>query len=280
MKPGLARLLCTSGLLVFAACGPSVTPGGGDDQMGDDGTLPCEDAEELCTLDGQDEDCDGFTDCADVDCFGVGSCDDGPNDEECGQGEHLEGSPLALPDGTTQTTPESCSPVSQAGYTSSLNYTGFTAGQVLEDTSGILGVCVTMEHTWLRDLQIEISCPSGAATVMHMYQGTNGGTVYLGIPNDSDFGTPVPGTGWDYCWTPDATGAMIPVGDTSVSGTIPAGDYAPNCSYDSLVGCTLNGNWTIKVTDLWGADNGFIFKWGVNFNPDIIEDCENWPDPG
>jgi len=248
--------------------------------MGDDGTLPCEDAEELCTLDGQDEDCDGFTDCADVDCFGVGSCDDGPNDEECGQGEHLEGSPLALPDGTTQTTPESCSPVSQAGYTSSLNYTGFTAGQVLEDTSGILGVCVTMEHTWLRDLQIEISCPSGAATVMHMYQGTNGGTVYLGIPNDSDFGTPVPGTGWDYCWTPDATGAMIPVGDTSVSGTIPAGDYAPNCSYDSLVGCTLNGNWTIKVTDLWGADNGFIFKWGVNFNPDIIEDCENWPDPG
>lgn len=276
MKPGLAHLLGTS-LILVAACGPSVQESGGDDESGADAGS-CDEAQEVCTG-GGDEDCDGFIDCADVDCFGVGSCDDGPNDN-CGMGQELLGSPLALPDGTTQTEPESCSPVTQAGYTSSLNYTGFSQGQILEDVSGLLSVCVTMEHTWLRDLQMEISCPSGAATVMHMYQGTNGGTVFLGIPNDSDFGTPVPGTGWDYCWTPTAAAPMIPIGDTSVSGTIPAGDYAPNCTFDTLVGCPLNGNWTIKVTDLWGADNGFIFKWGVNFNPDIIEDCDNWPDPG
>jgi subtilisin-like proprotein convertase family protein len=276
MKPGLALLFGSFGLAI-AACGPSVQPGGGDDNTGDDG-MNCDTAAEVCTG-GGDEDCDGFVDCADVDCFGVGTCDDGPN-TDCGMGEHLEGQPLALPDGTTQTSPNSCSPVSQAGYTSTLNFTGFSSGQILEDTSGLLGVCVNMEHSWLRDLQIEISCPSGAVTVLDMFQGTNGGEVFLGVPNDTDGSTPVPGTGYDYCWTPTAPSPMIPTGDTSVSGTIAAGDYAPACPFDSLVGCTLNGNWTIKVTDLWGIDNGFIFSWGVNFNPDIIEDCDNWPDPG
>ena len=55
-----------------------------------------------------------------------------------------------------------------------------------------------------------------------------------------------------------------------------SGDYQPVGSFDSLVGCTLDGAWSIKVTDLWGADNGYIFGWSLDFNPAIIQDCSIW----
>ena len=40
----------------------------------------------------------------------------------------------------------------------------------------------------------------------------------------------------------------------------------------NLVGCPLNGEWTYQSTDLWGADNGFICSWSINFDPSIIPD--------
>ncbi|PLX14238.1 MAG: hypothetical protein C0594_00310, partial [Marinilabiliales bacterium] len=52
-------------------------------------------------------------------------------------------------------------------------------------------------------------------------------------------------------------------------GTLPSGDYASYESLNALVGCPLNGNWTITVTDNWSQDDGFIFSWGLNFNPNL-----------
>ena len=67
------------------------------------------------------------------------------------------------------------------------------------------------------------------------------GEPVIGIRADQiahpDFGS---GT-WD--------GAPIGIPYTTVSGTLPAGDYGSSCTFNSLVGCTLNGNWTIRVTD-------------------------------
>jgi hypothetical protein len=28
------------------------------------------------------------------------------------------------------------------------------------------------------------------------------------------------------------------------------------------------------VTDLWPADNGFLFDWTITFNADAVEDCD------
>jgi hypothetical protein len=36
-----------------------------------------------------------------------------------------------------------------------------------------------------------------------------------------------------------------------------------------LNGCPLNGTWSIEICDSWGSDNGFIFDWTVNFNPEL-----------
>ena len=41
----------------------------------------------------------------------------------------------------------------------------------------------------------------------------------------------------------------------------------------ALIGAPLNGDWTIFVQDKWAIDNGFIFKWSINFDPTIVQDC-------
>ncbi len=277
MKPVLASIFLAASLLV--GCGPSVS-GSGDDVGGDDeGEAPdaaqcVPTGPEMCAG-AADEDCDGFYDCTDVDCYGVGSCPDG--NPACGTLDLTEGQPLALPDSNTSTPTAACAPVTGlAQYTSSINFTGFSDGQVLEAADDILGICVVMEHSWLRDLQMEMTCPTGGTVVLSQFRGTgSGGELYMGVPNDGDSSaTPIPGTGYEYCWNPTMT---TPQMLDQAGGTLPAGDYAPSCGMTAFEGCTLNGDWTIKVTDMWGADNGFIFSWGIKFDPSIVEDCDDWP---
>lgn len=254
----------------LAACGPSVSGSDDDDTAGDDdGTGggdvdagPCTPTVEVCD-NLVDDDCDGRYDCDDPECATAGGC----SNANCGTLESPEAS-LALPDdGTT-------------AFTSSLNFTGFTPGQVLPDISKLLGVCVTMEHSWIRDLQMEVSCPTGQNVILNMFLGQTGGQVYLGVPNDTDGTTPVPGTGYDYCWAPNAVNPpMLEYANANpLTGTLPAGDYRSSSPMNVLEGCVLNGNWTIKVFDMWPIDNGFIFKWWLKFDASLVEDCASWPD--
>ena len=41
------------------------------------------------------------------------------------------------------------------------------------------------------------------------------------------------------------------------STCLPVGDF------NDFVGTSLNGNWTITVTDNLNIDNGWIFSWGI-----------------
>jgi len=172
---------------------------------------------------------------------------------------------LALPDGTGAT------------YETSVQFSEFSPGQVLEDVDDLLGICVNMEHSWMRDMEISLSCPDGRSIVLHNHPGNTGGAVFLGEPIDGDDSNPVPGTGYDYCWTSEATaGTWIEYANANNPNTLPAGDYNSFDDLADLVGCPLNGEWTITVEDLWAIDNGFIFSWGVNFSPDIYPDLETF----
>ncbi len=51
-------------------------------------------------------------------------------------------------------------------------------------------------------------------------------------------------------------------------GYYPAGDYLPTGSFDELMGCPLNGDWTIHITDNLGSDDGMIFDWTIGFDMD------------
>lgn len=258
----------------LAACGPS---GSADDDDDDGDDVVDIDAPnnpnctnpvpEICD-NGQDDDCDNIGDCDDADCSNDTHCSN-PN---CGMLQQVEGTALVLPDGACpEDETQPC-----AGYESHLTFTGFSNGQTLNDISKLLGVCVNMEHTWMRDLVIYVQCPNGTRVNVDDFQGHTGGEVLLGQPLPDD--GPTPGVGWEYCWTPTATNLpWIPYANATGVGTLPAGDYQSDQPFNAFLGCPLNGDWTLRVEDRWGIDNGFIFSWNVKFDPSIVEDCANWP---
>jgi len=176
-------------------------------------------------------------------------------------------------------------------FVSTLMFTQFGPGQNITSCTDVIDVCVAMEHTFMGDLVLQIICPNGQTTILHQ-QG--GGGTYLGSPDDTDSNqAPIPGECWNYCWSETATnGTWV---DNSNNGATPnttlagnpsnnslnPGTYEPVQSLCNLVGCPLNGEWTYQSTDLWGADNGFICSWSINFDPSIIPDVTQFtPDLG
>jgi hypothetical protein len=289
----------------LAACGPSVRGGGDDDDDGDGGgggtadawmPGPCEFTEAETTPatcgDGRDNDCNGKTDCQDSSCSGVGDC------PVCGEVTTSAGSGITLPDGvigSACTTDAQCTDPSlpscvesecHASYVSTLNVIGFGQNQTFTDAAIIESVCVTMEHSWMRDLELHLTAPGGQTVRLQMFAGRTGGEIYLGQANDCDEGSPVAGIGEVYCWRPTATNPpTIPYADgggamgsapSCILGSaqkLPPGDYSADDPWDQLIGSPMNGEWKFVVTDLWPIDNGFLFDWTIVFNADAIDDC-------
>lgn len=178
-------------------------------------------------------------------------------------GGSFNGGTLALPDGTGAT------------YSTSIEITGFPSAGTLTNINDFEGVCLTMEHSWLSDLDIELSCPNGQTVLLEgsFPTGQSGASTFLGDANDNDNITPVPGVGFQYCWDNNPTyGTMefeAGIGNTvSVSQgvALPAGSYTSVDPLSGLLGCPLNGDWTITITDNFAIDNGFIFDWGINLS--------------
>lgn len=159
---------------------------------------------------------------------------------------------------------------SGVSYTTSVTVDCFTAGQTVTAATNLQEVCVTMEHSYLGDLNLELECPNGQTVTLHTYPGGNG--TYLGSPNDPGPGGP--GTGWEYCF--DMTSPTLLVnGGTTGSGdpagnAITAGSYLAVDNFSNLIGCPLNGDWTINITDNLASDDGYIFGWNLSFDPNIV----------
>jgi hypothetical protein len=271
--------------LLTAACGPAGRSpnGGGGDDGGGGPDAPTNFGAEQCT-DLQDNDGDGRIDCSDIDCSGIDGC------PVCGSVENPEATPLPLPDGigestacstdaqcTDATIPNCVAKECHASYLSTLNFVGFGQNATLTDPSKMLSVCVNMEHSWLRDLQIELISPNGGVFILHKFVDRTGGEIFLGSPNDGDSANnPVAGTGMEYCWTPTATQTMLEaptMSNSSFNDVLPAGNYKSISPWSALTGTMLNGTWKMRVTDLWPIDNGFLFQWSIKFDPSLVSDC-------
>lgn len=48
------------------------------------------------------------------------------------------------------------------------------------------------------------------------------------------------------------------------STSLPAGDYASFQPLTNLIGCPLNGEWTLTICDNWSIDEGYIFGWHIS----------------
>jgi len=294
----IRRILAVSAVaLLAAACGPAGTGADDDGTVGDDdgtsGTCTPSGAEGSVAScgNGMDDECDGLTDCEDPDCSGVGAC------PVCGEVDTSAGGGIVLPDGVTGTdctsnadcgaaTPNCIENTCHDSYTSTLDVIGFGPNQMFDNVDIIESVCVTMEHSWLRDMEIRLIAPGGQIVRMQRFLGQMGGEVYLGDANDCDESSPAPGTGAMYCWAPTATNP--PMLDYANAGSamnnvdscdgfpadqLPPGTYSAADPWNLLMGSPLNGSWKFVVTDLWEIDNGFLFDWQIKFNPNSVADC-------
>lgn len=169
-----------------------------------------------------------------------------------------------------------------------ITISGFPSGSTVTDAQSLNQVCITMEHSYLGDLEIWLQCPSGQIVpLVNSYSpgnipgGTSGGGTFLGHPYD-DFNGGGAGEGWEYCFSSvfndigpmtQNLGNTVPVSfipgtpDLSAGNSMnPSNTYAPETSFANFAGCPVNGNWTIFVQDNLGADDGYIFEWGLFFD--------------
>lgn len=189
-------------------------------------------------------------------------------------------------------------------YESSLYFTQFPAGATLQNPEDILGVLLHLEHSYYGDLEIELICPDGTSIallerVMDPPNGsTNLGNPFATAPTDNNSSNTSPGYPYAYTFVNNAAnGTLIDFSNTLtaqqitsapdtevnigtmyqyVDMTFPEGEYSSSESFANLIGCPLNGQWTIRVTDHLNQDNGWLFGWGIEFNPNLFSNIESF----
>lgn len=211
-----------------------------------------------------------------------------------------------LPDGVP------CEPYG-CSYRSFLTFTDYGDGDVVESANDIYYVRINIEHSYIGDIYINITCPNGQKADIMRWSGTgstqcsslipqssrdwqignNSESAYFGIAYDHEATDKcdknayynAPGTPWNYCWSNNTSqgytyaasaGSLVyrtaNVHNNRVdSSNVAAGTqfYHPDESFQSLVGCPLNGAWYIEVMDGWGSDNGYIFGWELALTDEI-----------
>ncbi|MEM8583890.1 MAG: PKD domain-containing protein [Bacteroidota bacterium] len=167
-----------------------------------------------------------------------------------------------------------------ASYLSPLEFTGFNPGQTLSDGDEIVAVCLNIEHSYAGDLEIELICgdPSGtnqSIILLPFPNGMNG--TYLGDPIDND-ATLTPGVGFDYCITNDGGLTLSMAEDTlpAIEPSMIPGDYLPEESFDGMIGCPLNGEWYIRISDNLNIDDGWLFSWSLEFEETLYPDRDSF----
>lgn len=180
-------------------------------------------------------------------------------------------------------------------FTSDLVIDSFEPGQTLDDCNHLELITANMEHSFVGDLTMSVTCPNGT-TVVLLENALTSGNVSPD-PNGCNLNTS--GTeedlnyyalgasefeGYDYSWNMDALFVIdgvdnpftidnppvtLPNGTTIQSGLILPETYLPCGNFCDFVGCPLNGTWTFNVLDQWPLDDGTLFGWSMEFNPDI-----------
>ena len=151
----------------------------------------------------------------------------------------------------------------QASYESTISVECYADGLEFTDLSQLIQICVVIEHSFIGDLDMLLTAPNGQSVYFAQYGDGNDPGTSLGIPDELDNGNP--GTGFEYCFTPDSTADISSTGGT----TVPAGIYGASngSSFTDLLGTSLNGDWTFTVIDSWALDDGTIFSWNLDFDP-------------
>ena len=218
-----------------------------------------------------------------------------------------------LPDGVP-CAPNGCS------YRSTLTFTDYSENAEVESVDDIYYVKINMEHSFIGDIYINITCPNGQKADIMRWSGSGSTECSSQIPQSSrnwqtgtnasggtffgeayDYGATdkcdrndslnAPGIGWNYCWSNNTSEGYVYAADGGLvyrsanvhynasvsnsvvdSSNVAAGIqfYHPDESFESLIGCPLNGDWYIQVMDGWGIDNGYVFSWELALTDELF----------
>ena len=197
-------------------------------------------------------------------------------------------------------------------YTSSVTFTAFAPSATIQSADDILYVRIQLEHSFIGDIYIALSCPNGQTVKIMNKYGTSGATtcasqiptpwgwqVTSGVSSGAYFGNAYDysngcnpndsqnqmGQTWNYCWSNNtALGYQYANGQGYVYETVNVTNgkvdstntvnmtqvYHPDQPFSQLIGCPMNGTWSIKVIDGWGADNGWLTEWEMALDPSLL----------
>ena len=201
-----------------------------------------------------------------------------------------------IPDGPN------CYNLSPTGcYDAPVTFDQFPSGSTVGSGSDVMSVCINMEHTFLGDLGFTLVCPNGQSVILK-YNTHSGGsdlglaTSSTSCSNQCDSNCNPPGVGWTYCFSNQYLTNARGVINGSMSSPIDSTNTVDTTGYfqtpvqnatsmatgwetvdlngfQSLVGCPLNGEWSVRICDDWGADNGYVFWWDLELGQNS---AANW----
>ena len=197
-------------------------------------------------------------------------------------------------------------------YNTNIPFNIFNEDATITSIDDIERIYLNIEYSFLGDLSIMIECPNGQKCLLKAYEngtmpflnwtntgGTNnigsggGQNIHLGLAPDPMNGGAadtysscytIAGEGYSYNFTstspnpfglngPTTTISYTdPCGNTEEVRVLNEGDYATYESMSSLIGCPLNGIWTLYICDHLALDNGYLFEWGIFFTEDLYHD--------
>jgi len=173
--------------------------------------------------------------------------------------------------------------------TSSILFNNFPAEASIQSANDILAICINIEHSFSGDLGFKISCPGGQNVILD--PNSHSGGAYIGEPYGGNYhgiydngclpSNNISGIGWTYCWSElypnnyttfdylsssTGTGTILVNGNRTIDSTnqtMHLNYIKPQNPLSGLVGCPLNGIWTIEITDDYAIDNGYLFNWSI-----------------
>ena len=91
------------------------------------------------------------------------------------------------------------------------------------------------------------------------------------------------GIPWNYCWSDNPQygyaggngyvyeSVNVHGGRCDSSNTVNMTNfYHPDGLFSSLIGCPMNGTWTLTIVDGYGGDNGWVTEWEMALDPALL----------
>ncbi len=217
-----------------------------------------------------------------------------------------QSSTLAVPDTIFLPDGDNCPPYGTS-YRSPVTFTNFLPNATISSPDDILFVKLNIEHSFLGDIKIQLTCPNNRTAIIledyQTYHYSGSTSAHFGLCYEPDGGgcnaaSNPQGDGWNYIWSNNTSLGYTYAGGTNGyvyesanihsqsnphyngNSTVSVVDssnqanmtqiYHPYQSFSNLVGCPLNGTWYIEVTDTWGSDNGYVFGWEMALQSNLM----------